>query len=72
MYSIPMTFVGFAIIRMAVISFALSKPFDDPRIVVPVLFIAASVCGWAGWLLTIHGFKKESEQKKALKLVTAG
>ena len=57
---------------MAVISFALSKPFDDPRIVVPVLFIAASVCGWAGWLITIHGFKKESGQKKALKLVTAG
>ena len=72
MFTIPMTFVGFVIIRMAVISFALSKPFDDPRFVVPVMYLAASICGWAGWLTTIHGFKNDSEQKKALKLITAG
>lgn len=61
MFTVPMTFVGFAIIRMAVVSVALSKPFNDPRIIVPVMFMAASMCGWAGWLTITHGFKADTE-----------
>ena len=72
MYAIPMAFVGFALIRLAAISVAVSKPVIDPRIAVPVLFIIASIFGWIGIGVGFCLGNETHLHAKSLTLVTLG
>ena len=49
LYAIPMSFVGFALLRLAAISLAKESTFIDARIAVPLMFIIASLFAWIGW-----------------------
>ena len=74
MFTIPMTFVGFTIIRLAAVSFALEQSYWDPRGAVPFAFIFASMFAWIGWVSIVYGLEKMklSLHEKSLVMVSLG